>query len=91
VYKPEQDIWYIATDKPVLYRFIHDGGPNECGPVGFVYAFAPHYGHNVYLTARDVFATLEECQAEIARRKAIKDAAEDTFITRLMADLFPTA
>lgn len=91
MYKPDQDIWYIATDKAVCYRFVRDGGTNEDGTVAFVYAFAPHWGHNVYLTARDVFATLEECQAEIVRRKALEDAAEDAFITRLMADLFPTA
>jgi len=38
-----------------------------------------------------VFATREACEAEIARRKAIEDAAEDAFIDRLMADLFPRA
>lgn len=55
----------LAGDE-VWPSFTHDG---------FVYAFHDGYGHNVYMSAKDVFLTEEEALEDAKKRTIARDAA----------------
>ena len=52
-----------------------------------VYGFCPQYGHGVYFMRRDCFETVEEVQAEIQRRRVVRDAEDEAALDKVIDEI----
>jgi hypothetical protein len=59
-------------------------------PDGFVYGFHHGYGHNVYIPRTNCCETLAACQAEIQRRRTVREAEQAAEVERIMACILAT-
>lgn len=82
----------------VPVRFWEDEKPERCVVVSddsiydfddefSTYAFHDGYGHNVYLSPDDLYPSIEECNAEIYRRREVRDEERKRDVAKLSAAL----
>jgi hypothetical protein len=80
----------------VPVRFWEDYQPERCvvvrddGKYDFedeysTYAFHDGYGHDVYLSPDDLYPSLEECNAEILRRREVRSQERKRDVAKLSA------
>ncbi len=75
------------TPAPERCVVVRDDSKHDYDDEFSLYGFHDDYGHNVYLNPDDLYPTLAECNAEAARRRAMKEAEHKADVDRIMESI----
>lgn len=93
-WKPGTVLWQVPIrfyddpiPEPERCTVLNDDSTHDYEDEFSLYGLHHGYGHEVYLNPDDLYETLEECKAEIQRRRAAKEAESKADIDKLMASI----